>query len=160
MPSTCAISYDFWASLGKTELPMQASCPRQACQACLPSSPRDACAGLDTCAEWRMATSPRTSCMESSPQESGQPCATRMSARRTSRHVASTQLSLRQKLRIEPDGDQRSRMASNWWKRGERASGKKRDSASDRDFSLPLPQPPSRPLATSATSAIAAADLA
>lgn len=60
MPSTCANSDE-------------ASCFRQACQACLPSSPRDACPGWDTCAEWKMASSPRTS------NWPGPPCAMRMS---------------------------------------------------------------------------------
>ena len=149
MPSTCAISDE-------------ASCFRQACQACLPSSPRDACPGWDTCAEWKMASSPRTSGMEGSSQESGQLARPTLryedvSARRTSRHAASTQQSLRQRLYIEPDSDQRSRMASNCCRRGERTSGKKRGSARDRDFSPPLLQPPSPPLATSAASAITSA---
>ena len=118
MSSTCAISDE-------------ASCFRQACQACLPSSPRDACPGWDTCAEWKMASSPRTSSMEGSSQESGQLARPTLryedvSARRTSRHAASTQQSLRQRLHIEPDSNQRSRMASNCWRRGERTSGKKR----------------------------------
>lgn len=65
-----------------------------------------------------------------------------VSARRTSRHAASTQQSLRQRLYIEPDSNQRSRMASNCWRRGERTSEKKRGSARDRDFSPPLLQPP------------------
>ena len=43
-----------------------------------------------------------------------------VSARRTSRHAASTQQSLRQRLCIKPDGNQRSGMALNCWRSQER----------------------------------------
>jgi len=77
MPSTCAISDE-------------ASCFRQACQACLPSSPRDTRAGSGTCAEWKMAASPRTSRYEeliTGKWPTGRPtlCDKDVSARRTNR---------------------------------------------------------------------------
>ncbi len=69
--------------LGQT----QASCPRQACPACSPSSSRDACAGLGHVCKMEDVASQRTFCTETSPQEldhlAGPPYATRIPARET-----------------------------------------------------------------------------
>ncbi len=112
---------------------------RQACLACTPSSPRDACVGSDMCAGWNTVASQRTSCMESSPQEcdhlTGPPYAIRIPARQTWRHVASNQQNSKQQHQTALVVYQGLRMVSFQQRKGE--PGGKRELASNRGFSLP-----------------------
>ena len=157
MPFICVTSEDSCASPGRTGSQMQAPGRlRQTCLACSPSSPTDTCSGSNTCSGWKMVASQRTSCTESSPQERDDlaipPYATRIPARETWRHVTSTQQILRQRHLLV--GDQVSSMVPFQQRKGERARGWERESASDRIFSLLPLHLPSQPCQLSCRSPI------
>ena len=131
--SICAASEGSWASSGKIVSQTGTPWHRRNYQACLPCSPKGACAGSAMSAAGRTAESLRTFYMESLPlapdRQAGLFFATKMFVNETWRQVTLTQQAGKLWLQTAAAGGLSSRQASRRANRGEGSSGNRGDSA-------------------------------